>query len=154
MKRIVSALLALAVLAALVIVTTVSKHGVRAVYASTGCTNTTLTGRYAFSGPGFAPPKGRNGTDTWPFADVGVLTFDGAGNVSLSYTEAYNGVISTGYTGAGTYSVNSDCTGSVSFTSGDAGGATLSFIIIGGGTEAIGINTTNTLTATFDAKKQ
>jgi hypothetical protein len=52
MKRIVSALLALAVLAALVIVATTSKHGVRAVHAQSGCTNATLTGNYGcfFSG--------------------------------------------------------------------------------------------------------
>ena len=57
-------------------------------------------------------------------------------------------------TGSGTYTVNPDCTGSVSGTSGDVAGITLDFLIIGGGTEVFAINTTPSVIATYDLKKQ
>src|SRR5215469_17910699 len=114
MKRIVSLLLVLAVLAALVIATTTSKHTLRPVYASTGCTDATLTGNYAFnlSGFGTRPVDQPKGNEV-PLAAIGIFAFDGAGNHSTSFTSVQNGVISTGNTASGTYSVNSDCTGSI-----------------------------------------
>src|SRR6266568_2023723 len=87
--RIASALLALAVLAALAIVTTTSKHTVRAVYASTGCTDATLTGNYGFNYSGSTSSHGPTTTTVGPvvpIAAVGVFTFDGAGNVSASFS--------------------------------------------------------------------
>jgi hypothetical protein len=152
MKRIVSALLALAVLAALAIIAATSKHSVRAVYAQSGCSAATLNGNYAIYQSGFTPKNLKGNPD--PVADVGVVTFDGTGNFSLVYSEAFNGVISTGLTGAGTYTVNSDCSGSISLTSGSAAGATVNLAIIGGGREWFGLNTTPSVTAILDAKKQ
>jgi hypothetical protein len=152
--RIASALLALAVLAALAIVTTTSKHTVRAVYASTGCTDATLTGNYAVSGPGFTNTnKTANGNEV-PFTAVGVFTFDGAGNISTTFTLSTNGAIQVGDTSSGTYSVNQDCTGSISFTSGNAAGISENMVIIGGGTEIFAINTTPGVTETLDVKHQ
>jgi hypothetical protein len=123
MKRILSALLTLAVFAAMVIMATTSKRTVRAVHAQGGCSVATLTGNYAFSQPGFISNSQKG--NPLPIAVVGVSTFDGAGNVSITYTDMSPGKPG-GYgtpiqgTGSGTYTVNSDCTGSVSFTSGDA----------------------------------
>ena len=57
-------------------------------------------------------------------------------------------------TTSGTYSVNSDCTGSADFTSGNDAGLTFNLVIIGGGIEAFGIDTTPFLIATTDFKKQ
>jgi hypothetical protein len=51
------------------------------------------------------------------FAMVGVLTFDGAGNVTGSYTSVTGGVAQTGTLG-GTYTVNSNGTGTIDFTTG------------------------------------
>jgi len=153
--RIRSALLALAVLAALAIVTATSKHTLGRVYAQGGCSLATLTGNYAFSQPGFTPRNSKG--IPLPIAVVGVSTFDGAGNVSATFTDMSPGkptYIPTQGTGSGTYTVNSDCTGSVSFTSGDAAGQTLNLVIIGGGTEAFGVNTTPFVIATSDFKKQ
>ena len=142
MKRIVSALLALAVFAALVIVTTtITKHGVRAVYAQSGCSLATLSGRYAFSASGFTP-KGSMG-NLLPAAAVGVFTFDGAGNLSTTYTDVSPGkptYIPLEGTGSGTYTVNSDCTGSASCTTGDCAGITWNTVIISGGAEVFGIH--------------
>jgi hypothetical protein len=70
-----------------------------------GCSNNTLRGSYAQTGSGVitAPPD-----QAGPFANVGTLVFDGNGGVT--------GVIvvngsSAQATEIGTYTVNSDCTG-------------------------------------------
>jgi len=156
MKRIVSSLLALAVLAALVIATTMSKHTLRPVYASTGCTDATLTGNYAFNFSGFGTRGSNPKGNELPVGAVGVFTFDGAGNHSSSFTLVQNAVVSTGNTASGIYSVNSDCTGSITWTGGPAAGVTFNIAVNGGGSEFFGIETDPTagITATFDAKKQ
>lgn len=50
-------------------------------------------------------------------AEVGVVTFDGAGNVTESYTSINGGVVQTG-TDSGTYTVNSNGTGTINWTDG------------------------------------
>jgi hypothetical protein len=153
--RIVSALLALAVLAALVILASTSKHGVRAVYASSGCTDSTLTGNYGFMWQGFDVLQHGTGAQL-PWASAGVLTFDGLGDVSAtSVTGSIGGVIYQDQPAtSGTYTVTSGCTGSMSDTSGPGAGETLNMVIVGGGTEVFLISTTPTQTFVADAKKQ
>ncbi len=58
-------------------------------------------------------------TSTDQFAMVGVLTFDGAGNVTGSYTSISADTPSSGTLG-GTYSVASNGTGTLTFTSGSS----------------------------------
>jgi hypothetical protein len=55
--------------------------------------------------------------NTSQIAMVGVLTFDGAGNVTGSYTSTDGGVVQTGTLG-GTYTVNSNGTGTIAFSTG------------------------------------
>jgi len=50
-------------------------------------------------------------------ATLGVATFDGAGNVTASYTAVSGGTVVTGTLG-GTYTVNSNGTGVINFTTG------------------------------------
>ena len=57
-------------------------------------------------------------TSTDQIAMVGVLAFDGAGNVSGSYTSISLQVFQTGTLG-GTYTVNSNGTGAINFTTGE-----------------------------------
>jgi hypothetical protein len=140
-KRILSVLFVLAV-----VMTTTST-----VYAQ--CSNTTLNANYAFTDSGFAAPHPTVRGPEVPIVVVGVLRFDGAGNASLSFTLAINGGISPSLSDTGTYTVNSDCTGSISFTAGDAP-IDFNIVIIGGGTEVFGIVTSDGNTQTFDAKKQ
>ena len=83
---------------------------------------------------------------------MGVLAFDGAGTLSVSFTDVQQGVAST-ETDGGTYTVNPDCTGSVSLTTGPGAGATFNTVIIGGGAEAFGINTATGFSSRLDAKK-
>ena len=151
MKRIVSALLALAASATLVFVVTSWKHGVTPVHAQGGCSVATLTGNYAFIQPGWAPLKSQG--NQLPFFNMGVIAFDGTGDFSVSLTGVAHGVVSN-ETDAGTYTVNPDCTGSFSITTGPAAGLTFNMAIIGGGAEIFGINTTAGFTSSFDAKKQ
>ena len=89
-----------------------------------------------------------------PWAGEGVVTFDGAGGVSASYNTAVNAHIFTNQTTAGQYTVNSDCTASLLFTSGDAAGFTADMVIIGNGVEVFGVSTNPGNTMTFDLKKQ
>src|SRR5215469_4274734 len=159
MKLILSALLTLVVFVALAFVATTSKHTVRGVYAQSGCSDATLNAKYASSQSGFEA-KNTMGLNPLPFATMGVSTFDGAGNFSVTFTDMSPGkpggyrAALHGATGSGTYTVNSDCTGSISVTSGDVAGVTLDIVIIGGGTEVFGINTTPFVIATADLKKQ
>ena len=145
MNRILSVLLALALSATLVVLTP------NTAYAS--CTDATLTGNYAVIGPGFHNTKVPGSSDV-PLAVVGVFTFNGSGKIDFSFTFANNGAILQGGTGSGAYTVASDCTGSISFTSGDASGVNFNTVIIGDGAEIFGINTSPGNTQTFDAKKQ
>ena len=59
-----------------------------------------------------------------PFAAVGRLTFDGAGNFQNVRTISRNGSITSRAQGIGTYTVEPDCTGNLTFT--DGGVVTLS----------------------------
>lgn len=69
------------------------------------CGLQTLNGSYAaaFTGTVF---------DVGPFASVGVVTFDGKGNVTATHHASFNGDPGV-YTFTGTYEVNADCTGTM-----------------------------------------
>jgi len=153
MKRTLTLLLTLAVSAVLLVLGPMSKHNQFSVHAQSGCSNATLGGNYAFLAPGFLIPHGK--ANEVPFAVEGVVAFDGAGNVFTSGdTVVSGGVISTQQNGTGTYTVNSDCTGSISFTAGNAAGLNLNLAIIGGGSELFAIYATPSFTVTLDGKKQ
>src|SRR5271154_400383 len=72
-----------------------------------GCSVNTLRGSYAQTGSGVvtAPPD-----QAGPFANVGTLIFDGNGGLTGALTVSSNGS-SAQVTETGTYTVNSDCTG-------------------------------------------
>lgn len=156
MKGTLRGLLTLVALAALIIAGTTSKRIVRPVYAQSGCGVANLSGNYVVSQSGFEAKSHLKGNPL-PFAVVGAATFDGAGNFSMTYTDMSPGqptYIPVQGSGSGTYTVNSDCSGSVSITAGDAAGITLNMEIIGGGKEVFGIITNPFIIATSDWKKQ
>ena len=141
-KRIFSLLFVLAV-----VVTTTSP-----VYAQ--CSNATLTGSYGFKQQGFGlrnskPAKLGN---MIPFATVGVVTFDGAGNASFTLTQVFNSE-GGGFFEAipGTYTVNSDCTGTIAI---EDFGLHFYMVTVGGGAELFAIQTETGTTNIVDAKKQ
>jgi hypothetical protein len=155
MKRILSTLLALAVSATLVVVATTWKSSVPAVHAQGGCSVATLNGNYGFKNTGFTTPSHSvTGTEI-PVAVLGLDMFDGAGNISVTNgTLAVKGKIFTGGTTSGTYTVNPDCTGSITYTAGVAAGETQNMVIVNGGTEIFGIDAVPSTTVTFEAKKE
>ena len=85
-----------------------------------------------------------------PFAALDVVTADGNGNFSGTGTIAYNGAISQNVPISATYSINSDCSGSVSFSS----GATQGLVITRDGDEVQFIRTDDlSAQVTGDAKR-
>lgn len=141
-KRIFSLLFVLAV-----VVTTTSP-----VYAQ--CSNATLTGSYGFKQQGFGlrnskPAKLGN---MIPFATVGVVTFDGAGNASFTLTQVFNSEGGEFFEAIpGTYTVNSDCTGTIAI---EDFGLHFYMVTVGGGAELFAIQTETGTTNIVDAKKQ
>lgn len=77
-----------------------------------GFSNASLKGSYSF----LTNLRTANVT-TNQFAMVGIMTFDGAGHVTGSYTSTAGGVVQTGKLG-GTYTVTSNGTGTITFTTG------------------------------------
>src|SRR6266852_1902043 len=81
---------------------------------STGCSLSTLKGTYSVQGqgtvvaqlPGFPAPP-------FPFAEVAIDFIDGAGNISGNFTANVDGAVISG-TVVGTYTVNPNCTGTIS----------------------------------------
>lgn len=67
--------------------------------------NATKHGTYLVSGTGTIVGVG-------PISAVGEITYDGQGNSIATVTLSVNGTIHSGVTVTGTYTVNSDCTGS------------------------------------------
>jgi uncharacterized protein (TIGR03437 family) len=91
-----------------------------------GCAASTLNGTYELALSGRLAP---GGVVAKILAADGAATFDGAGKVTFSLTSnAVNGsqVFGTPLTYSGTYSLQSNCQGSISITSGDS--ATLSIV--------------------------
>jgi hypothetical protein len=84
-----------------------------------GCSNAILQGSFAFIGTGFIiSPPGLPPGLAGPTASVLTLTFDGVGAVTSGFgSSSENGNIGS-QTEAGTYNVNSDCTGTYMVTIG------------------------------------
>jgi len=144
-------LIALAAAATLVVLPTISKRNVTAVHAQSGCSNATLTGNYGFSFGGFQIQHGTQ--RSVPFYGAGLATFDGAGNASATFNFGSNGKITTNQPYTATYTVNSDCTGSVTATPG-SGGDNFTFVIVGGGAEVLAVDISAGETLTADFKRQ
>ncbi len=92
--------------------------------AAAGCSNSRLSGDYAFTGSGELVGVG-------PLSSVGKLDFDGSGNVTTFLVHGVvNGVQPPAdfSTGTGTYVVNADCTGRIHIV--QNGGPTLDVVIV------------------------
>ncbi|MFY9561258.1 MAG: hypothetical protein WAQ52_13570 [Terriglobales bacterium] len=83
-----------------------------ALSAQASFSNASLKGGYSF-----LTNRWTADVNTNEDAVVGVMTFDGAGNVTASFTAISGGVVQTG-TASGTYTVNANGTGAINFTTG------------------------------------
>lgn len=84
----------------------------RARYCSLG----SLQGNYADSASATLIPGGFS-----PSVCLGVVTFDGRGNLVSKETHSFNGQIIPVANYTGTYTVNADCTGTMTLTSAELG---------------------------------
>jgi hypothetical protein len=102
------------------------------------CSTATLNATYALTFSGFTTrgpvPAAINAFT--PIAGGGLVTFDGNGNVSASETVSIGGLI-TSVNVPGTYTVNSDCTGTFITTP----NAQLNLVILRHGREIQAVNT-------------
>jgi hypothetical protein len=80
--------------------------------------NATLRGTYMVTGTGTI-------VGTGPASAVGTITYNGKGNSSNTFTVSVNGAISRAVTVTGPYTVNRDCTGSLS----QSDGTTYDFVV-------------------------
>jgi hypothetical protein len=111
-----------------------------------------LRGIYVYAQDGF-DIMGDTAAQRTPFAQAGKEFFDGNGKMSGSFTASQNGKIVRG-TYSGTYTVNSDCSGTVTFT--DNTGKTFHYDIFVevGGTEFSFIQTdAGVVTAGFERRQ-
>ena len=107
------------------------------------CSEHTIGGSYGhnITGTFFLPPApGSTNPTPIPLASVGRMTFDGVGNVSGKDTNSFGGGV-TRYPLNGTYTVERDCTGTLTLTLPDGFVITNDFIIVDGGKEIFLIQT-------------
>ncbi len=122
----------------------------QAAVADEGCSNQSLRGAYGFAIDGQA--FGTNGQEAAEFADAGRIVFDGQGSLNGTDTESLNGVITTGLTFSGAYSVQAACTGTAMISGGIT--ANLRFMLVEGGQEVNVFDTDPTLVAAGQIVKQ
>ena len=119
-----------------------AEDGVASGTAAARCSKATLRGTYLFAYQGLTV----SGRDRGPFALAGSEVYDGRGNVRNSVsTSSTNGRIARFTRTTGTYTVNADCTGSVSYSDGTRydqfvapDGSTIAFVQTNPGTVAAG----------------
>jgi hypothetical protein len=104
------------------------------VLAQAQCSNSTLSGTYIYSVGGTVKnPTSTTATETYD--EQGKLTFNGNGSVTGSTTSTIAGVLAS-LTINGTYSVNANCSGTVTLTS-SAQSAAFSIQVYSGGSTAL-----------------
>jgi hypothetical protein len=99
------------------------------------CTPDNLAGRYGFLATGTIVAS-FPGIPPGPHTNVGTVTLNPNGTLSFTGTQSFNGTILPANT-AGIYSVNADCTGSVTF----ANGVSLNFVAVDNGKEIYFVQT-------------
>ena len=110
------------------------------VHADGGCSAASLQGAYAVHGQGtFLAPVPGFPAPPFPFGEAGIVTFDGAGRLFGKTTINAGGLLLTPpFTG--TYTVNADCTGSVTVQS-EFGSLQEAIVVIGAGQRYVGTET-------------
>ena len=100
----------------------------RVVHAQTGCSVASLVGSYGYSLRFYFDNAG----NTNFFSASRIFTADGQGNTTGHESDSFSGQILQGDPIAGTYSVNSDCSGSITTNSMTSGSASYDFVLTNG----------------------
>ena len=103
-------------------------HAQPVVGATNICTTANIAGTYGYTLSGWIFES----TGNYPFADSGTLTFDGIENLSGASTYSLDGGIQ-GRTLKGTYSVNTDCTGTATLTDNLGNTTHLNLVVVDNG---------------------
>ena len=157
MKRTLTLVIGVAVVATLFVLGVVPHKQaipgvVPTVHAQEGCTLATLQGDYLFSGRSDSRDDAPQGT--FPHVSVGVHSFDGAGNFAQRSTISRGGVIDH-ETAIGIYTLNADCTGTVTYRlEGGAADLHWDIVVTRDGTEGVYVRTDPGTIATRSIKKQ
>jgi hypothetical protein len=114
------------------------------------CTVATLKGSFGYTVTGALAA----GPTPGPFAAVGRIIFDGAGNFQNIRTISRNGAITSRAQGIGTYSVEPDCTGALTFTDGGIVTLGTDIVIDADGNEFRMIATSPGTVLTISARRQ
>jgi len=99
------------VTAALIILGCITVQGYAQEETAAGCTLATLKGPYIFDATGYNIVN----SIPVPKALVELLTFNGNGTLTSLATVSLGGVIHSGVPGSGSYTVNANCTGTLTF---------------------------------------
>lgn len=125
-----------------------TNSGVAIIGVGQGCSVATLNGTYGFRTTGMAIGNTPISTGVpVPVAAVGTITFDGLGGIpKVAFTANINGITQTPnpFVSSGKYTVNSDCTGSMGFTSIQGVGTDFNLVILGNASQILMISQTGT----------
>ena len=119
MKRTITPTILVIVFASLFVwslISNVQAPNVQASEEPRGCGQRTLRGEYLLTGRADRAPN--DPATNFPRVFAGVWTFDGAGNLSQFATESFGGQINRRVTLLATYTLDSDCTGTLHFETG------------------------------------
>ena len=126
--------------------------GICPVFAHAGCTASTIVGTYGYSATGYNVTH--PGTPTpHLLALAGTYTFSADGTVNRAFTISFEGVITSGVSDSGTYTVNADCSGTMGFNV-FFGLETYNLTIVGGGNAIHFINSTTGIVLAGRMEKQ
>lgn len=128
-------------------------HAPSQVYAraDNGCTVANVAGAFGAIGNGGTVIQGNAlRLPAGPFAAVGRVEFDGHGNIFIVESTSFNGAITRNSFDQGTYSVNADCTGTIT-----AGGGTdtADIVFVDNRNEVYGMDTAPGLVGNFIFKR-
>ena len=120
--------------------------------AQSGCSVGTLQGEYIYAQDGFTI-AGETASQRTPFAQAGREVFNGDGTMSGVGTANFNGAVArVAY--SGTYTVEPDCTGAVTFTDGDGVVSHYDIAVEDGGAEFGFVQTdANVVTAAYERRR-
>jgi hypothetical protein len=110
------------------------------------CTDAGVKGIYGFQAAGLFETIG-------PVAFTGQLKLDGAGNVTGTESGSLNGTIFSNLKLTGTYTINSNCTGSAKVTPQGLSAFNLNLVIINGGRKMLAIETDANTNVSGSAQK-